>query len=428
MTIEVVTFGCRLNAYESEVIRARAAEAGLSNAVIVNTCAVTGEAVRQSRQAIRKLRRNNPEAEIIVTGCAAQTEPQRFAAMLEVDRVLGNQEKLTAASYRPDFLAGAPRVLVNDIMSMTETAPQFVSGFAGRTRAILQVQNGCDHRCTFCIIPFGRGPSRSVGLGAVVEEARRICAAGYREIVLSGVDLTAYGADLSGKPTLGKLVAALLKHVPELPRLRLSSIDPAEVDEVLFCLIAEEQRLMPHFHISVQAGDNLILKRMKRRHSRDDVIRFCEQVRRVRPETAFGADLIAGFPTETEAQFENTLRLVDEAAITYLHVFPFSPRNGTPAEKMPQLDHVTVKQRARRLREKAAAALARRLETFAGTEQEILLEQPGSGRTRCFAPAQITGEAAAGELARCRIERSDGRILHGRVLHPAQHQVTQAFA
>src|SRR5438105_7660111 len=242
MTVEVVTFGCRLNAYESEIIRARAAEAGLSNTVIVNTCAVTGEAVRQSRQAIRKLRRNNPEAEIIVTGCAAQTEPQLFAAMPEVDRVLGNQEKLTAASYRPDFLSGAPRVLVNDIMSMTETAPQFVSGFAGRTRAILHVQNGCDHRCTFCIIPFGRGPSRSVGLGAVIEEVRRICAAGYREIVLSGVDLTAYGADLSGTTTLGKLVAALLKHVPELPRLRLSSIDPAEVDEVLFCLIAEEQR------------------------------------------------------------------------------------------------------------------------------------------------------------------------------------------
>jgi threonylcarbamoyladenosine tRNA methylthiotransferase MtaB len=428
MTVEVITLGCRLNAYESEVIRARVAEAGLSNIVIVNTCAVTGEAVRQSRQAIRRLRRSNPEAEIIVTGCAAQIDPERFAAMPEVDRVLGNQEKLTASSYGPDLLAGAPRVLVNDIAGATETAAEFISGFAGRTRAILQVQNGCDHRCTFCIIPFGRGPSRSVGLGAVVEEAKCLCAAGYREIVLSGVDLTAYGADLPGSPTLGKLVAALLRHVPQLCRLRLSSIDPAEVDDLLFQLIEQEERLMPHFHLSVQSGDDLILKRMKRRHSRADVIRFCDRVRRMRPETAFGADLIAGFPTETAEHFNNTLRIIDEAGLTYLHVFPFSPRRGTPAAKMPQLDVAVVKDRARTLRAKGAAALAARFASIAGTEQEILVEEPGSGRTPCFAPVQIATEAASGEVVRCQIERSDGRILYGRVLNPAQLGMPQAVA
>jgi threonylcarbamoyladenosine tRNA methylthiotransferase MtaB len=428
MTIEVVTFGCRLNAYESEVIRARATEAGASNTIIVNTCAVTGEAVRQARQAIRKIRRGNPDAEIIVTGCAAQIEPERFAEMPEVDRVLGNQEKLAASSYQPDFLASAPRVLVNDILSVKETAPQFVSGFSGRTRAVLQVQNGCDHRCTFCIIPYGRGPSRSVGIGAVIEEARRICAAGYREIVVSGVDLTAYGADLPGTPALGVLVAKLLKHVPELPRLRLSSVDPAELDEVLLRLVGDEERLMPHFHISAQAGDDLILKRMKRRHLRADIIEFCDRVRRVRPETAFGADFIAGFPTETDAQFDNTLRLVDEAGLAYLHVFPFSPRKGTPAEKMPPVDPRVVKQRARRLREKAAAALAARFALLVGSEQELLVEQPGLGRTRCFATVELSGGARAGQLVRSRIESSNGRILCGRVLNPASYRATQAFA
>ena len=426
--VEIVTFGCRLNAYESEAIRARAAEAGLSDAVIVNTCAVTAEAVRQSRQAIRRLRRENPDARIIVTGCAAQTEPETYAAMREVDCVLGNQEKLSAESYRSDFLAGAPRVIVNDIMAVKETAAQFVDSFTDHRRAVLQVQNGCDHRCTFCIIPYGRGNSRSVGAGAVVEEARRLAEAGFNEIVLSGVDLTAYGADLPGDTGLGSLVARILKHVPELPRLRLSSIDSIEVDEVLFHLVAEEQRLMPHFHLSVQSGDNLILKRMKRRHSREDTIRFCQKVRRLRPDVAFGADLIAGFPTETEAMFENSLSLVDEAGLSYLHVFPFSARANTPAARMPQLHPSIGKSRARRLRDKGAAALAARLASLVGTEQELLVEKPGFARTRCFASVSLTPDARPGTVVRTRITASDGRILAARVLEPQQHHGVRAIA
>jgi threonylcarbamoyladenosine tRNA methylthiotransferase MtaB len=414
--VEILTFGCRLNAYESEAIRARALEAGLSDAVIVNTCAVTGEAVRQSRQAIRKARREHPEAQIIVTGCAAQTEPDTYAAMPEVDRVIGNEEKLQAASYAQDFLQAAPRVLVNDIMAVKETAPQFVDSFEDHTRAVLQVQNGCDHRCTFCIIPYGRGNSRSVGAGAVVEEARRLVAAGYNEIVLSGVDLTAYGADLPGKPSLGTLVGRILKHVPELKRLRLSSIDSIEADESLFRLIAEEERLMPHFHLSAQSGDNLILKRMKRRHTRQDTIRFCDIVRRVRPGAAFGADLIAGFPTEDDAMFENTLALVGEAGLCYLHVFPFSPRKGTPAARMPQLPSSVIKDRARRLREKGEKALAARLLSLVGSEQTLLVEKPGRGRTPCFAVAACDSAAEAGRLVRAHIQSSDGRILRARVL------------
>jgi threonylcarbamoyladenosine tRNA methylthiotransferase MtaB len=421
--VEIITFGCRLNAYESEAIRARAAEAGLADAVIVNTCAVTAEAVRQSRQAIRKLRRERPDAQIIVTGCAAQTEPETYAAMREVDRVIGNLEKLAAESYRRDFLAGAPRVIVNDIMAVKETAAQFVDSFADHTRAVLQVQNGCDHRCTFCIIPYGRGNSRSVGAGAVVEEARRLARAGFNEIVLSGVDLTAYGADLPGDIGLGSLVAHILKHVPELPRLRLSSIDSIEVDEVLFRLIAEEQRLMPHFHLSVQSGDNLILKRMKRRHSREDTIRFCETARRLRHDVAFGADLIAGFPTETEAMFENSLDLVDAAGFSYLHVFPFSARANTPAARMPQLHPGIVKSRARRLRDKGTAALAARLGRLVGTEQELLVEKPGLGRTRCFASTSFTENVNPGSLVRTRIIASDGRILAARVLETQHHGV-----
>jgi threonylcarbamoyladenosine tRNA methylthiotransferase MtaB len=421
--VEIVTFGCRLNAYESEAIRARAAQAGLTDAVIVNTCAVTAEAVRQSRQAIRKLRREKPDAQIIVTGCAAQTEPETYAAMREVDRVIGNQEKLSAESYGRDFLAGAPRVIVNDIMAVKETAAQFVDSFADRTRAVLQVQNGCDHRCTFCIIPYGRGNSRSVGAGAVVEEARRLARAGFNEIVLSGVDLTAYGADLPGGSGLGSLVAHILKHVPELPRLRLSSIDSIEVDEVLFRLIAEEERLMPHFHLSVQSGDNLILKRMKRRHSRENTIRFCETARRLRHDVAFGADLIAGFPTETEAMFANSLDLVDAAGLSYLHVFPFSARANTPAARMPQLHPSIVKRRARRLRDKGAAALTARLGRLVGTEQELLVEKPGLGRTRCFASASLTENVEPGSLVRTRIIASDGRILAARALETQHHGV-----
>jgi len=420
MSVDVITLGCRLNAYESDVIRARAEEAGLEDAVFVNTCAVTGEAVRQSRQEIRKLRREHPAAKIIVTGCAAQIEPGLFGAMPEVDLVLGNQEKLSTASYRPDIFADTQRVLVNDIGLARETAPQFISGFSGRTRAILQVQNGCDHRCTFCIIPYGRGPSRSVGMGAIVEETRRLCAAGYREVVLSGVDLTDWGADLPGNPGLGALVQRLLRHVPELSRLRLSSIDPAEVDDLLLGLMGDEERLMPHFHISVQSGDNLILKRMKRRHTREDTIRFCESARKRRPQVAFGADLIAGFPTETEDMFATTLRLIDDAGLTYLHVFPFSPRKGTPAAKMPQLARAVVKDRARQLREKGAAMLSQRLSALVGSNQELLVEDCQTAHTPCFASARLAAPATPGALLRARIEASDGRNLHARVLNSTQ--------
>lgn len=400
---EIITFGCRLNAYESEAMRARARNAGLEDAIIVNTCAVTGEAVRQSRQAIRKARRARPDAKIIVTGCAAQTEPETYAGMPEVDLVLGNREKLEEASYADFGVGASERVRVNDIMSVKETAAQFVDSFEGRARAFLQVQNGCDHRCTFCIIPYGRGNSRSVPMGAVVEEARRLVEAGFAEIVLTGVDLTAYGADLPGTPSLGTLVRKILKHVPTLRRLRLSSIDSIEADDALWQAIAEEARLMPHFHLSVQAGDDLILKRMKRRHSRADTIAFCEKVRRLRPDAAFGADLIAGFPTETEAMFDNTLALVDEAGLSVLHVFPYSARRGTPAARMPQVASAAIKARAARLRAKGAESLAARLQRLVGREETILVEKEGFGRTPCFAPVSFDGDAAPGSLLRVRI-------------------------
>jgi threonylcarbamoyladenosine tRNA methylthiotransferase MtaB len=400
---EIVTFGCRLNAYESEAIRARAAEAGLADAIVFNTCAVTGEAVRQSRQAIRKARRANPHAKIIVTGCAAQTEPETYAGMAEVDLVLGNVEKLNAASYADFGVGTAERVRVNDIMSVKETASQFVDSFEGRARAFLQIQNGCDHRCTFCIIPYGRGNSRSVPMGAVVEEAQRLVAAGFPEIVLTGVDLTAYGADLPGAPGLGKLVRKILKLVPELARLRLSSIDSIEADGDLMAAIAEEQRLMPHFHLSAQSGDDMILKRMKRRHSRADTIAFCNEVRRLRPDAAFGADLIAGFPTETEAMFENSRKLVEDAGLSLLHVFPFSPRKGTPAARMPQVPREIVKARAARLRAHGANALAARLVSLVGREMNLLVEKPGFGRTECFAPVQFAGTAQPGTVLRAHI-------------------------
>ena len=401
--LEVITFGCRLNAYESEAIRARAAEAGLHDVAIFNTCAVTAEAVRQSRQAIRRKRRGNAQTKIIVTGCAAQTEPATYATMPEVDLVLGNREKLETASYADFGVAAAERVRVNDIMSVKETAAQFVDSFQGRARAFLQIQNGCDHRCTFCIIPFGRGNSRSVPMGAVIEEARRLCAHGYLEIVLTGVDLTAYGADLPGSPSLGTLVRKLLRMMPELPRLRLSSIDSIEVDAELMHAIAEEERLMPHFHLSAQSGDDLILKRMKRRHSRRDTIAFCEQVRRVRSDAAFGADLIAGFPTESEEMFDNTLKLVDDAGLTFLHVFPYSPRHGTPAARMPQLARATVRERANRLRVYGAQKLAIRLNDRVGGVQTVLVEEAGRGRTPCFVSARFRQQAEPGTLMRMRI-------------------------
>jgi threonylcarbamoyladenosine tRNA methylthiotransferase MtaB len=416
VTIDVVTFGCRLNAYESEAIKARAGEAQLQDAVVVNTCAVTAEAVRQSRQAIRRLKREQPERRIIVTGCAAQVEPASYAAMPEVDAVLGNEEKLSAQSYadlaNADFGLGmAEKIRVNDIMSVRETAPQMVDHFEGRARAFLQVQNGCDHRCTFCIIPYGRGNSRSVPMGSVVEEARRLVENGFAEIVLTGVDLTSYGADLPGAPTLGQLVAKLLKLVPDLKRLRLSSIDSIEADPTLMRAIADEERLMPHFHLSAQSGDDLILKRMKRRHNRADTIVFCDEVRRLRPEAAFGADLITGFPTESEAMFENSLRLVDDAGLTQLHVFPFSPRKGTPAARMPQLGAHLAKERGARLRAKGDAARNVRFHSMIGSTHSVLAEKPGFGHSACFAPVAFDGAAPAGSIITVTIAGTDGSRL-----------------
>ena len=415
MGLDVVTFGCRLNAYESEAIKARAGEAGLADAIVFNTCAVTAEAVRQSRQAIRRARRENPGKRIIVTGCAAQTETETYSAMPEVDFVIGNAEKLEARSYA-DFIGGAERVRVNDIMALKETGAQFVDSFEGRARAFLQVQNGCDHRCTFCIIPYGRGNSRSVPMGAVVDEARRLTENGFPEIVLTGVDLTSYGADLPGAPTLGALVRKILKLVPELKRLRISSIDSIEADDELMRAIAEEERLMPHFHLSAQSGDDMILKRMKRRHSRADTIRFCEDVRWRRPDAAFGADFIAGFPTETDEMFDNTLRLVDEAGLSMLHVFPFSPRKGTPAARMPQLAKPLVKERAARLRAHGETAFAARMRALVGTEQMLLVEKSGMGRTSCFAPAYFEGSAIPGEIVRTKITGADATSLKAQLL------------
>jgi threonylcarbamoyladenosine tRNA methylthiotransferase MtaB len=412
MTVEVVTFGCRLNAYESEAIKNRAGEAQLRDTLIVNTCAVTAEAVRQSRQAIRKLKRENPARRIIVTGCAAQVEPGTYAGMPEVDAVFGNSEKLTAEAYADFGIGGCEKIRVNDIMSVRETAPQMVDHFDGKTRAFLQVQNGCDHRCTFCIIPYGRGNSRSVPLGAVVTQAQRLVEKGFCEIVLTGVDLTSYGADLPGAPSLGTLVEKILKLVPALKRLRLSSLDAVEADPILMRMIAEEERLMPHFHLSAQSGDDMILKRMKRRHSRADMIRFCETVRRHRPEAAFGADLIAGFPTENDTMFENSLSLVDDAGLSRLHVFPYSPRPQTPAAKMPQLPRAIVGERAARLRRKGEAAMAARLDTMLGSRHMVLAERGGIGRTPCFTPVEI-GDVAHGTLMSFHITGRNGAQLTG---------------
>ncbi len=392
--VDVITFGCRLNTYESEVMRAEAEKAGLNNAILVNTCAVTGEAVRQARQAIRRARRENPHARIIVTGCAAQTEKQSFAEMPEVDAVLGNEEKLKSASYRslPDFGVSAEEKLrVNDIMSVRETAPQMVKLIEGHVRAFIQVQNGCDHRCTFCIIPYGRGNSRSVPMGAVVDQARKLTESGYREIVLTGVDATSYGADLPGIPTLGLLAKTLLKQVPEIRRLRLSSIDSIEADSHLMDLIADEPRFMPHLHLSLQHGDDMILKRMKRRHSRADALTFIEDVRRLRPETSFGADMIAGFPTETEEMFANAMGLAEEANIAHLHVFPYSPREGTPAARMPQVERALVKERAARLRATGLRLHHAHLDSMIGTQQSLLVENNGLAHTENFTLAAVPG-------------------------------------
>ncbi len=417
MGIEVVTFGCRLNTYESEVMRREAEKAGLGDlaggAIIFNTCAVTGEAVRQARQAVRKARREHPEARIIVTGCAAQTGPQDFVAMDEVDLVLGNEEKLRAHNYRalPDFgVNDFEKARVNDIFSVRETASHMVDAIEGRARAFLQVQNGCDHRCTFCIIPYGRGNSRSVPMGEVVEQIRRLAANGYAEIVLSGVDMTSFGADLPGSPKLGRLVRTILRQVPEVKRLRLSSIDSIEADDELLEAIATEKRLMPHLHLSLQSGDDLILKRMKRRHLRADSIRFCEEVRKLRPDIVFGADIIAGFPTETEEMFANSLRIVEDCGLTHLHVFPFSPRQGTPAARMPQVRREIVRQRAARLRAAGDAAYLSHLEQARGTGQSILVERDGLGRTEGFTLTAIDG-AAPGEIVEAVVTGHDGNRL-----------------
>jgi threonylcarbamoyladenosine tRNA methylthiotransferase MtaB len=415
---KIVTFGCRLNAFESEVMRRHADQAALDGAVIVNTCAVTAEAVRQAVQAVRRLKREDPGARIIVTGCAAQIEPGRFAGMTEVDRVIGNAEKMRAETYLDLRTQTAATVVVNDIMSVRETAHAMISGFGSRARAYVQVQNGCDHRCTFCVIPYGRGPSRSVPAGSVVAQIRRLVESGYPEIVLTGVDITAYGADLPGDMTLGKLVQQVLRHVPELPRLRLSSIDQVEADEHLLRAIADQPRLMPHLHLSLQSGDDLILKRMKRRHSRADAVHFCEAVRRLRPEVVFGADLIAGFPTETEDMFANSLRLVDECGLTYLHVFPYSRRPGTPAARMPQVAGPAIKERAARLRARGRVALAGYLETQLHVETDVLVEQNGRGRTPAFAETAIDISVPQGTLVRCRVTASDGERLHAVSIDP----------
>jgi len=414
----VITLGCRLNAYESEVMRQHARAAGLSDAVIVNTCAVTGEAVRQAAQTIRRLRRERPKTRIIVTGCAAQIEPERFAAIAEVDNVVGNDAKMKAETFRRLLEPGTERVQVDDIMSVKETASHLIGGFGTRARAYVQVQNGCDHRCTFCVIPFGRGRSRSVAAGEAVAEIRKLVAAGYLEVVLTGVDITAYGADLPGSGGLGRLVRQILKEVPELARLRLSSIDQVEADSELIAAIADEERLMPHLHLSLQAGDDMILKRMKRRHRRADAIRFCGEVRRLRPDIVLGADLIAGFPTETEDMFAATLSAVDDCGLTHLHVFPFSPRPGTPAARMPQLPRAVVKARAARLRAKGDAALGRHLAEQVGRVVEVLAESPVVGRTRQFAEVAL-GKADAvtpGSIVSVLINGHDGRRLLGEAL------------
>jgi threonylcarbamoyladenosine tRNA methylthiotransferase MtaB len=406
MSVDVVTFGCRLNTYESEVIRREADAAGLDGTVVVNTCAVTAEAVRQAKQTIRRLKRERPEARIVVTGCAAQTEPTTFATMAEVDRVVGNEEKFNSEIWTADG-----KIAVSDIMAVKAMRPHAISGIEGRTRAFVQVQNGCDHRCTFCIIPYGRGNSRSLPADDVLAQVRRVVDGGYREIVLTGVDITSYGADLPGTLRLGALVRRILKDVPELARLRLSSIDSVEADTDLLDVLASEPRLMPHLHLSLQAGDDLILKRMKRRHSRADAIAFCGKVRRLRPDVAFGADIIAGFPTESEDMFNRSLDLVDECGLTQLHVFPFSLRPGTPAARMPQVERSIVKERARRLRERGDIALHRHLEREVGVSRRVLAESRALGRTEQFTPVRFAAPVEPGVILDLTMMGHDGRHL-----------------
>lgn len=415
MAVDIVTFGCRLNAFEAEVIRSKAEGAGLSDTIVINSCAVTNEAVAQARQSIRKLKRERPGARIVVTGCAAQTQSQMFADMAEVDRVVGNDDKMRSSAWRDAraaFDLGAnEKIAVSDIMSVREMAPHLIDGFAaGLPRVFVQVQNGCDHRCTFCIIPYGRGNSRSVPMGAVVEQVRALAMRGHAEIVLTGVDLTSYGTDLPGAPKLGLLTKQILRHVPELKRLRISSIDSIEADNDLLDAIASDARLMPHLHLSLQSGDDMILKRMKRRHSRQDAVAFCDQVRRLRPDIAFGADIIAGFPTETEEMFARSLDLVQECGLTFLHVFPYSRRPGTPAARMPQVAGGAIKERAKRLRAAGEAALRQRLSAEIGATREVLIESDGQGRTEHYLPVAIAGERV-GSIVPLKMTGSDGERL-----------------
>jgi len=415
MAVDIVTFGCRLNAFEAEVMRREAEAAGLEDTIVVNSCAVTNEAVAQARQSIRKLKRERPGARIVVTGCAAQTQAAMFADMAEVDRVLGNDDKMRASAWQETRsaldLGAHEKIAVSDIMAIREMAPHLVDGYAsGLPRVFVQVQNGCDHRCTFCIIPYGRGNSRSVPMGAVVEQVRMLVERGHAEIVLTGVDLTSYGADLPGAPRLGLLTKQILRHVPELKRLRISSIDSIEADSDLLDAIADDPRLMPHLHLSLQSGDDMILKRMKRRHSRQDAIVFCDQVRRLRPDVAFGADIIAGFPTETDEMFSRSLDLVEECGLTFLHVFPYSPRPGTPAARMPQVAGPAIKERAKRLRAAGEAALRKRLQAEIGATREVLIESEEQGRTEHYLPVAIAGERV-GSVVPLVIGGSDGERL-----------------
>lgn len=415
MAVDIVTFGCRLNAFEAEVIRREAEGAGLSDTIVINSCAVTNEAVAQARQSIRKLKRERPGARIVVTGCAAQTQSGMFAEMTEVDRVVGNDDKMRGDAWRQARdafdLGASEKIAVSDIMAVKEMAPHLIDGYAsGLPRVFVQVQNGCDHRCTFCIIPYGRGNSRSVPMGAVVDQVRALVARGHAEIVLTGVDLTSYGADLPGAPKLGMLTRQILRHVPQLKRLRISSIDSIEADRDLLDAIADDARLMPHLHLSLQSGDDMILKRMKRRHSRQDAIAFCDQVRRLRPDIVFGADIIAGFPTETDEMFSRSLDLVEECGLTFLHVFPYSPRPGTPAARMPQVAGGAIKARAKRLRAAGEAALHRRLQAEIGATREVLIEREGQGRTEHYLPVAIAGERV-GSVVPLRIAGNDGERL-----------------
>jgi threonylcarbamoyladenosine tRNA methylthiotransferase MtaB len=410
------TMGCRLNAYETEAMKALAQQAGVADIAVINTCAVTAEAVRKSKQEIRRLRRENPDARIIVTGCAAQTEPKTYSDMAEVDLVLGNSRKLDPeswASLTPDLIGQTERVVVDDIMSVTETASHLIDGFGTRSRAYVQVQNGCDHRCTFCIIPFGRGNSRSVPAGVVVDQIKRLVQQGYHEVVLTGVDLTSWGADLPATPVLGNLVKRILKLVPDLERLRISSIDSIEADPDLMEALATEPRLMPHLHLSLQAGDNMILKRMKRRHSREDAIAFCNEARALRPDITFGADIIAGFPTETDDMFQNSLALVEECDLTWLHVFPFSARKGTPAARMPAVPGPVIRERAAMLRELGQRQVERHLDAMKDTIQQVLTEGRNIGRTRQFSEVVFDEPQEAGRILTVQITGHDGQRLIG---------------